>query len=331
VVTARETLRRIAQIPSVQSVGAASDLPMAGSGAIFYTAEGQSEVTAQNMPRAYIHRATAEFFRTLGIRFVAGRTFTDAEIQSNALVAIVSENLVKRFWPGQDPIGKRFKGGRSDSTNPWFSIVGVINEMKYRGLPNNPTADPDMFLPFAERARNFALLVRTPLDPASLAPSVRKVLRDADPAAVIFNVSTMEEAVATQTASARFMGWLMGLFAASALLLAAIGIYGVMAYTVSRRTQEIGIRMALGAPRSGVVRAVVSHGMALVALGLALGAAVARSLAQFLGTLLYGVTASDLATFAAAPLILAAAALLACLIPAARATRIDPALALRGE
>ncbi|HEY1338042.1 MAG TPA: FtsX-like permease family protein, partial [Bryobacteraceae bacterium] len=271
------------------------------------------------------------YFETMGIPLVRGRDFQDSDGPSSPIVAIVSDTLAAQLWPGQDPIGKRFKGGRSDSTNPWFSIVGVINEMKYRGLPNNPTADPDMFLPFAERARNFALLVRTPLDPASLAPSVRKVLRDADPAAVIFNVSTMEEAVATQTASARFMGWLMGLFAASALLLAAIGIYGVMAYTVSRRTQEIGIRMALGAPRSGVVRAVVSHGMALVALGLALGAAVARSLAQFLGTLLYGVTASDLATFAAAPLILAAAALLACLIPAARATRIDPALALRGE
>ncbi len=331
VIAASEVVRRMAQIPSVESAAAASDIPLGGSNAIFYAAEGQPPVNAQNRPRAYIHRASPEFFRTLHIRFTAGRPFTEQELASNAQVAIVTENLVKRFWAGQDPIGKRIKGGPADSQDPWISIVGVVNEMKYRGLPNNPTADPDIFLPFTDRARTFSLLMRTPLDPASLAPSVRKVLRDADPTTIVFGVSTLTELASRETAQSRFTGWLMGIFAGTALLLAMIGIYGVMSYTVSRRTQEIGIRMALGASRSDVLGLVVSRGMWLIAAGLAAGIAAARALTTLMGSMLYGVTATDLVTFAAAAAALAAVAFVACVVPAARAMRIHPAIALRNE
>ncbi|MBZ5724333.1 MAG: ABC transporter permease [Acidobacteriia bacterium] len=331
IVSAREILRRVAQIPSVASAAAGSDIPLGGSSAIFYSAEGQPPVNAASTPRAYIHRATPDFFKTLRIRLVAGRTFTETEMQGNSNVAIVSENVAKRFWPRQDPIGKRVKGGGPASPSPWLTIVGVVNEMKYRGLPNNPTADPDLFLPFAERQRTFSLLVRTPLEPASLAPSVRKVLREAEPSAVVFNVSTMAEFVSRETSRSRFTGWLMGIFASAALLLAMIGIYGVMSYVVSRRTQEIGVRMALGAARADVLRMVVGRGMGLIAIGLGLGVAGALAFTRLIGSLLYGVTATDLTTFAAAALALAAVALAACLIPAARASRIDPAVALRNE
>ena len=331
IVSAREILRRVAQIPSVASAAAGSDIPLGGSSAIFYSAEGQPPVNAASTPRAYIHRATPDFFKTLRIRLVAGRTFTETEMQGNSNVAIVSENVAKRFWPRQDPIGKRVKGGGPASPSPWLTIVGVVNEMKYRGLPNNPTADPDLFLPFAERQRTFSLLVRTPLEPASLAPSVRKVLREAEPSAVVFNVSTMAEFVSRETSRSRFTGWLMGIFASAALLLAMIGIYGVMSYVVSRRTQEIGVRMARGAARADVLRMVVGRGMGLIAIGLGLGVAGALAFTRLIGSLLYGVTATDLTTFAAAALALAAVALAACLIPAARASRIDPAVALRNE
>jgi predicted permease len=324
-------LRRIAQIPSVSAAAVGSDVPLAGGGATFYSAEGQPPVTAQNLPRAYPHRVSPEFFKTLRIPLLAGRTFTETEMQGTSNVAIVSAGVAKRFWPGQNAIGKRVKTARIDAQVPWLTIIGVVNDMKYRGLPNNPTADPDLFLPFSDRQRGFSLLVRTPLDPASLAPSVRKVLRDSDATTVVFNVSTLEELAARETANSRFTGWLMGIFAGSALLLAMLGIYGVMSYAVTRRTQEIGIRMALGAARQDVLRMVVGSGMGLIALGLTLGAAAAFPLTKTIESLLYGVSLTDPVSFAAAALALAAVAFVACLLPASRATRIAPAAALRNE
>ncbi len=330
-VTAGEILTRASTLPSVSAAALGSDIPLAGSDAVFYTAEGQPPVTAQNMPRAYLHRVTPGFFDALGIRFTAGRTFTEHEMQSDLTTVIVSENAVKRFWPGQNPIGKRIKGGGPTSSAPWMTIIGVVNEMKYRGLPDNPTNDPDLFLPFNQRARQFSLVIRTPLDPASLSAAVRGALHQAEPSAVIYNVSTLQELIATETSRSRFTGWLMTMFAGAALLLATIGLYGVMSYTVSRRTQEIGIRMALGAARSQVLRLVLSGGMGLIAIGLGLGAVAALALTRLLAALLYGVTATDAASFVLAALALALVAVLACLLPASRATRIDPAIALRNE
>ncbi len=329
-VVARDVAQKVAQLPSVESVALGSDVPLGGSSAIFYTAEGQPPVNAQNMPRAYIHRVGPNFFQTLRIRLMAGRSFSEEEMKSGNAV-VVSEALVKRFWPGQDPIGKRIKAGQADSTNPWLPIVGVVNDMKYRGLPDNPTADPDAFLPFLDQARQFALVLRTPLPPASLAPAVRRAIREADSSAVVYSVSSMDELAAQQTANSRFTGWLMGIFAASALLLAMIGIYGVISYAVARRTQEIGIRVALGAARSDVLRLVVRRGMSLIAAGLVLGIAGALAVTRLIGALLFGVTPRDILSFAGAAVMLAAVALLACLIPASRAARIHPARALRNE
>jgi predicted permease len=322
----------VSQLPSVESAALGTDVPLVGGNAIFYAAEGQPPVTAQNRPRAYIHRATPGFFQTLRIRFVAGRPFTEQEMQlppGTTDVAIVSENVVKRFWPGQDPIGKRIKTGPSNG--PWTTIVGVVNEMKYRGLPNNPTADPDIFLPFSERSRGFALVLRTPLAPTSLTPAVRSALKEADRGIVVYGVSTLEEFMARETASSRFTGWLMGIFAGTALLLAMIGIYGVMTYTVARRTQEIGIRVALGAARGDVLRMVVGGGMTLVGVGLALGIGGALGLTRLIGSLLYGVKPGDAVSFAGAAVAMALVAGVACLVAASRAARIDPAVALRSE
>lgn len=285
-------------------------------------------MNAQNRPRAYIHDVSPGFFQSLGIRFAAGRTFTEEEMQGDRpSVAVVSENLVKRFWPGQDGIGKRIGAGGP----PWITIIGVVKEMKYRGLPENPTADPDVFVPYSDRPRSFSLLVRTAGDPGPLTSAVRSVLRQAQPAAIVYDVSTMQQLIAGATARETFTGWLMAIFAGAALLLSMIGIYGVMAYSVSRRTQEIGIRMALGAARSQVVRMVVSRGMGLVGIGVAIGVAAAAVLTNLISSLLYGVGATDTATFAAASLVLVLVALAACLIPAARACRIHPSAALRSE
>lgn len=329
-VTASHVTGAVAQLPSVESVAASSDVPLAGGSAIFYTAEAQPPVTAQNRPRAYIHSVTPNYFQTLRIPLLAGRTFTAGEMSRRDAV-IVTENLARRFWPGQSAIGKRIKPGGADSTAPWATIVGTVNEMKYRGLPANPTADPDIFLPFREESQQFALVVRTPLDPTGLSGGIRKSIQDVDRSAVVYSIRSLESLMLRETANARFTGWLMGIFAASALLLAMIGIYGVMSYAVARRQQEIGVRVALGAARGDVVRLIVRRGMTLIAAGLALGVGGALALSRVISTMLYGVTPRDAVSFTAAAVMLALVALFACLIPASRAARIHPAVALRNE
>jgi putative ABC transport system permease protein len=329
--SARELLRRVADLPGVEAAALGSDVPLTSWSAILYTAEGQPSMAAQNMPRVFYHQVTPDFFRALRIPFVAGRAFTEVELQGNSNVAVVSENVVKRFWPGENPIGKRVKRGREGSDSPWLTIVGVVNEMKYRDLPENPTDDPDLFLPFSDREPTFRLLVRTSGDPSSLSGSVRSVLREAEPGIVTYETNTMGGLVARETSQRRFTSWLMGIFAGSALLLAMIGIYGVMAYTVTRRTQEIGIRMALGAARWDVLRLITGGGLGLVGCGLVVGLTAALAVTRWIEGLLYGIRPSDPLTFGAAGLVLMAVALFASLVPALRATRIAPSKALRDE
>jgi predicted permease len=285
-------------------------------------------VNAQNMPRVYVHRVTPGFFAALRMPLRAGRTFTDSEMSPTPTAVIVSENVVKRFWPGQDPIGKRVKFGSLTSNNPWLSIVGVVGEVKYRGLPENPTADPDFYLPFADRNALIGLVVRTTVPPASIAPAVRAAIRSADPSIPVYSVATMDELTGQQTAQSRFTMWLMGAFAACALMLAVVGIYGVMSYLVAQRTREIGIRLALGAAHGDILRLVVGNGARLIGAGIAIGIVAAAALARLVSTLLFGVTAVDPASGAAVAL-LAIVAVVACYLPAARATRINPIRALR--
>ena len=333
VVSTSQILERIRTLPSVESVAAATDLPLSGiDQAIFYAAEGQPPVTAQNVPRAYIHRVTPGFFQTLHTRMVAGRTFSQEELAGNPGVVMVSENVAKRFWPGQDPVNKRIKEGRPGSSgSPWFRIIGVVAEMKYRGLPNNPPADPDIYLPMSDRRRDILLVVRTPLDPASLSGAVRSAIHDMDKTVPIYNIATMATRIGEQTARNRFTSWLMGIFAGVALMLAVVGVYGVMSYAVTRRTQEIGVRMALGANGSQVLRLIVGQGIPLILAGILLGLAASFGLTRLLATLLYGVTATDAFTFTSVTVLLGSIALFACWLPALRASHVDPLVALRHE
>jgi putative ABC transport system permease protein len=327
--SARMIADRVRSLPGVKSVALGSDIPLSGDGgAILFTAEGQPPVTAQNVPRAYTHRVTPGFFATLGIPMLRGRDFLPNDAQG---VVVVAESVGKRFWPGQDPIGHRIKPGRSDSKNPWLTIVGVVAEVKYRGLPANPTADPDLYFPFAERSRNFALFVRTAGTPSSLSGALRGDLHSLDKTMTIFDVTPMLERVATQMARSRFTSWLTGIFSVVALLLAAIGIYGVTAHSVNRRTREIGIRMALGASKSDVLGAVIWRGMLLVGAGIAIGLVAAFGLTRLIEKLLFGVTTTDPLTFAAVTAVLAGVALLATYVPARRAAGTDPIEALRYE
>jgi putative ABC transport system permease protein len=211
-----------------------------------------------------------------------------------------------------------------------MTIVGVVGEMKYRGLPDNPTADPDIYLPFLDRNSQIALVLRTTAAPASLVSTVRAAIRGLDRTIAVYGVAPMDELVSAQTAQSRFTTWLMGVFAAAALLLAAIGIYGVMSYLVTQRTREIGIRLALGATPASVRRMIVGRGARLIGVGIAIGVAASFALVRFVSALLFGVDARDAATIVAVAS-LAIVALLACYVPAVRATRIDPLMALRYE
>jgi hypothetical protein len=244
---------------------------------------------------------------------------------------IVSQRLVDRFWPGRDPIGKRMKYGAPDSTAPWMRIIGVVRDTKMRGLPENDTADPDVFQPFRPQVRAFAVMLRTAVPPATLIETVRRAIRGVEPGATVYGIASMEELVARQTARTRFVSWLMGVFAGLALILSAIGVYGVLAQNVARRTQEIGIRMALGASAGEILRLVLRRGLGLVAAGLAIGTAGALAVTRLLQTLLFGVSQADPVTFGGVILTLGAVALVATWIPARRAMRVDPLVALRRD
>ncbi|RPJ70012.1 MAG: ABC transporter permease [Acidobacteria bacterium] len=331
VASARAVLERVRAVPGVAAASLASDIPLTdGSSAVFFTAEGQPPVTAQTVPRGYVHRVTPEFFATMRIPLQAGRTFLESELTPASTVVVVSARVARRFWPGQDPVGKRLKLGPLTSKNPWLSIVGVVAETRYRALPENPTADPDLYFPFVDRAPQASIAVRASVDPASLVPSLRAAVRSVDRSIPVFNVSVLSDRVERQSAAPRFTMWLMGVFAAVALLLAVVGIYGVMAYLVTQRTREIGIRLALGAGGRDILRLVVGNGARMIGVGVLAGVAASFALQRFVSSLLFGVTAGD-ATSVAAVALLAAVALAACYLPALRATRVDPLHALRRE
>lgn len=331
-ITGRRLLERIKALPSVVSASIGSDIPLTNLGnAMFYTAEGQPVADAQSMPRAYVHRMSPDYLATLRATFVAGRTFTEAEVDGARPVIIVSDNLTRRFWPGLDPIGKRVKSGGPNSNSPWLTIVGVVREMKYRGLPANPTADPDIFFPFSDRQRNVAILIRSAIDPSSLGRAVRATVRELDPAIPVYEVATMSDRFARAIERSRFASWMMGVFAVLALTLASIGLYGVMSYSVRRRTRELGVRIAIGASPKEVAGMVVRRGMILAAIGLALGVTASFALTRLLDTMLFGVNSADPLTFALVGLLLATVALIASYLPARRASHIDPLAALRHE
>ena len=321
-------VERVRSLPGVRAVGLASDIPLSGdASAVFYTPEGAAPSSAETAPRAYIHRVSPGFFDALEIPLLRGRDFLPSDVD----VVGISRKVADTYWPGEDPIGKRIKPGRRESRAPSFRVIGVVGEVKYRGLPNNPTGDPDLYLPFDSDTGGFALLARTEADPAALIPVLRSEFRAMSRSLILDDLTPMAARVAAQTSGARFTGWLMGIFSSVALLLAIIGIYGVVSYSVVRRTREFGIRMALGARFGDIVREVLGRGMILVGVGLGAGLIGAFALTRGLASLLYGVRPDDPVTYAAVTLLLFLVALAAIFFPARRAAKAHPVAALRIE
>jgi predicted permease len=326
-----EILDALRALPGVQSASLTTSVPLVDAGAVFYSAEGMPPVDATNRPRLYVQRVTTGHFATLGMKMIEGRDFTPSELTRASTAVIVSENVAKRFWPGQSAIGRRIKQGNQDSQTPWLTIVGVVGEANLRGIPRNPTADPDMYLPFAETTRFFAVIVRTAGDAASLSASARESLKRLNPGVAVFSVRPLDDLVDQQLATAKFLSWVTGAFAVVALTLALIGIYGTLSYWVRRRTAEIGIRAALGADRFRVLRLVVGQAMLLTIIGVAGGVLLAAALSRLIQSQLYAVQPVDWVSFLTTGALMIAAALVASLAPAIRALRVNPIVALRSD
>ena len=324
-----ELLARVAAHDGVEAVAAVSVLPFSGTDSdTGFTIEGRPDLDVPGQePTAWYRRVTPSYFGTMGIEVVDGREFTADDRASSAPVVMVSEATAARFWPGERAVGKRIRFGPE---SPWATIVGVVRGVRYQGLDSDPR--PELYLPFDQRpGRAMTVVVRTALAAGAIADMLRADLREVNAGVPLSNVGAMSDLVAASTASPRFFRDLTSIFGALALALAAVGLYGVMSYTVSRRTTEMGVRLALGASRGNVLSLIVSQGLVLTLAGLAIGFGVALWAAGLLDSLLFGIGARDVPTFAGAAAVLVGVALVACLIPAFRATRIDPIRALRVE
>jgi putative ABC transport system permease protein len=328
----QELTNRVQALPGVVSAGVVTPLPSAGDfDSTGIEIEHQPFPGGQG-PMADRYIVTPGYFQALGIRLERGRELTEQDVADAPLVMLVSESLAARFWPNQDPIGKRIKlpwnPGRSDE--PWRTIVGVVRDVKQYG-PDKPSS-MGLYVPHAQYPVPFMTLVaRTSGNPAEMIGTVRKTVQGLDADQVPTNVATMEDVMKNSIQSRRFPMFLLGGFAALALALAAVGIYGVMSYVVAQRTHEIGIRMALGAGTGNVLRLIVGNGLWLAIMGVLLGAVGAFGLTRLMKSLLFGVVPTDVSTFVVVAIGLIAVALVACYIPARRATKIDPLTALRNE
>jgi putative ABC transport system permease protein len=326
----RQLLERVAALPGVERVGATSHLPLTDyTSGVWLQREGRPGDRSQGRPPTSLGLINADYFGALGIGLRAGRLFDERDTASAPRVLILSESLARRLFPGEDPVGKRLNTGRENDPL-WNEVVGVVGDVRQRGLDQE--VEPMVYAPYLQNPPSRIMLaVRSAVAPSHLAGAVRAAVQSVDPDQAVYEMMTMEERLSDSMAARRFTLLLVGLFALLALALAGVGVYGVISYVVTGRTHEVGVRMALGAQTSDVLRMVVGQGMSLTLIGVALGLAAALALTRVMQNLLFNVSATDPATFAGIALLLAGVALIASYIPARRATKVDPLLALRHE
>jgi putative ABC transport system permease protein len=343
-------LEKLKSIPGVDSIALSTRLPLEG-GSNGYIAIRGKPFQPMSGPLVEHHAASPDYFKVMGIPVLQGRTFSDEDIQRKFAVAerlatidksgsklspeqsaaitspvIINETAEREFWPGQNPIGQMFSFGQKDG--PWLEVVGVVGDVEQHGITNPPY--PEAYQPF-DGSQFLFITLRTSSPSLSVAGEVRQVLGQVDPSLPLYAIRTMEEVISKHTSGQQFLAMLVGLFSGLALLLAAIGIYGVLSYLVTQRTREIGIRMSLGASRANVLSVVLRHGMRLAGLGFAAGLAAELAAGRLIGSLLHEVRPNDPAILFETVLSLAGVALVACYIPARRAARVDPMVALRHE
>jgi putative ABC transport system permease protein len=319
--------RRVAALPGVEAVGLVTELPLAHQSSDFqFKIEGRSTQNPEQTIHADIRGVNHDYFRAMRIPLLKGRFFAETEAHENAKLAIISDVLARRFFAGEDPIGKSIRLDLPGE--PPFEIIGVVGDVRHRGLDGDlrqTVYSPSLRLGFSN------LVIRTTNNPTSLAAAVRKEVAAIDPNQPVANIKTMEQWVSESVAEPRFRTLLLGVFSAVALLLALVGIYGVMSYAVTQRAHELGIRVALGARAGEVMKLVLGQGMKLAASGVAVGVLASFGLTRLIKGLLFGVDAADPLTFGSIALLLLSVALLSCYFPARRATKVDPIVALRQE
>ncbi len=344
-------LERTRQVPGVQVAAVATEIPLASGNNGYITVEGDKDPAHANqlVENNYI---TPDYFRSLGIPLLQGRVFSKADMDRTAdvnlkiddlfrlhpetksvppdlsLVAVISRGMARMYWPNQDPVGKTYKSG-----GILVQVIGVVGDTKQGSIRQQPL--PENYFPLTLQIDQpgvpAMVVVKTTLPPGSVVTPLRAKLRELDPKLAGFSGTTMDNVVADSMGDTTLYTWLLGSFATLALILAAVGLYSVLSYLVTQRTREIGIRMALGAQQSDVLRLVVGQGTTLTVIGVVIGVGIALTLTRLLNSLLFGVKAGDPSTFAAVVMVLVVVALLACYIPARRAARVDPIVALRHD
>ena len=328
-----EMLRRVKEVPGVESAGMITFLPLVVNGMNFtFSVEGRTSAGDMKLPFAVYRTVSPDYFNAMGIPLQRGRFFETRDSHDATPVVLVNRRLAEQFWPNEDPIGKRLKVGPLDSPSKWLTVAGVVGDARQTSIYDQKM---EFYVPYMQEPRAFMaprdLVVRTKADAASIAAAVRQEVWTVDKDQPISNVRTMDEVFASAISQERFQTLLLGLFAALALVLACVGLYGVISYSVAQRTHEIGVRMALGAQPLDVLKLVIRQGMFLTIAGLVVGIGAGLMATRVLSDMLFGVTPRDPLTFVGVPILLLAVAFLACYIPARRATRIDPLIALRYE
>jgi putative ABC transport system permease protein len=324
----QRTLEQILSVPGVQRAGVIGDLFIANTREQVITVERAAD-TVSRRSRLRRDEASADFFKAMGTPLLRGRLFSDADGPDAPPVAIINDAMARLTWPDRDPIGRRFKLGPPDSNRPWYTVVGVVADMRRQGLEREPV--PQMFEPLAQSPpRSVDLVVRTSSDdPLALAAALREAVRRADKNAPIYGIAPLEQQLGSYLTQRRFETLLLTGFSVVAVLMAAVGINGLIQFSVAARTSEIGLRMAVGARAGDIFRMIIGEGLALSLAGVALGLGGAWWLGRIGSSLVVGVTTSDPLTFVAVSLLLTAVATAACCFPARRATRVDPIEALR--
>jgi putative ABC transport system permease protein len=323
----QDVMRRIENMPGVEQAGATNFLPLTGFwGTASFSIEGRPAPRPSEEPSADNRVVTERYFRTMGIRLLRGREFDERDREGAPSVVIINETMARRYWPNEDPIGASINFGQGNRAE----IVGVVNDVKTIGLEEQ--AHPDIYRPYAQASFPLiAFAVRAGGDPLSLVAAVKNAIYAVDKDQPVFKVITMEKLAAESITLRRVSMLMVGGLSALALILAAIGIYGVTSYTISQQRREIGLRLALGAQSSDVLKLVIGQGMKPALFGMIIGLFASFALTRLIKGLLFGVSATDPATFIAISILLGGVALVACWIPARRATKVDPMVALRHD
>ena len=326
----------VRQLPGVLRAGAVRSLPLGSTiGDFGLTIEGYVPPPGTNAKGDW-QIVTDGYIEAMGERVIRGRTIAAADTADAQLVALVNEELARRYWPGQDPLGRRLKIGGGSSQRPWLTVVGIVADVRHNGIVE--TVKEKFYVPHRQwhrsignSIRSMTLVVKAGQDPTALAGAIRQQIRALDPNLPVADVRTMSDVVSATMSTPRFTGVLLGSFAGLALILSAIGIYGVLTYVVSRRTREIGIRVAIGAPRAQIIQLVLRDGLTLALAGVVIGVVAAAGASQLMRGLLHDVRPADPVTFVAVAALLSAVAAVASFVPAWRASRVDPVVVLKGE